>query len=293
MSDRAMVFGAARGGFYPAGAADCEAQLTRCLAQAEVVPAAGRVVAGVVPHAGWAFSGPTAAWTFKNLRAELDPPFETVIVFGAIHVPGVPVAAVWPDGRWDTPLGPIEVDAALATELVASGVAVVDRQAHAREHAVEVELPFVRRVEPQARLLAVSVPPDERAAEIGRQAARAARRLGRRTIALASTDLTHYGRRFGFDPRGTGDAAHQWARDVNDRAFLDAAAALDEAAVIELARTQRSACGAGAVAATQAYARELGATAGELLHHTTSYEVRPQTGCESFVGYAAMRFLAG
>jgi AmmeMemoRadiSam system protein B len=218
---------------------------------------------------------------------------ETVLLFGADHYglrPGR--ASIHPGGGWRTPGGPVEVDGELAEALASDAAAPValDARAHAPEHSLEVIVPFLRARLPSARILPVITPPGASAPEVGAAAVRAARRIGRAVVAVGSSDLTHYGARYGFSPRGPGAAAHRWSKEENDREVLDRVLALDAEGIEGAARRRRAACGAGALAAVTAAARELGAVEARLLRHTTSAEVMGEEEPDMWVGYAAVVF---
>jgi AmmeMemoRadiSam system protein B len=99
--------------------------------------------------------------------------------------------------------------------------------------------------------------------------------------------LTHYGPNYGFSPRGGGEEAVKWVKEVNDRRFLDAVMSLSLREAMDLALKEQSACSAGAAAAAAEYARLEGATEGKLIRYTTSWDMYPAS---SFVGYAAIVF---
>jgi AmmeMemoRadiSam system protein B len=283
---------AVAGLFYPSDPAACRLEIRRCAEAAGADrPPAGRVpVAAAAPHAGWAFSGPTMAAALLPLAAA-DP--ETVVLFGADHHGIRPDrASIHPGPAWATPVGPAEVDGALAEALAADreGRCVLDAAPHAPEHSLEVLVPFLRERIPGARILPLIVPPGPGAAATGIAAARAARRLGRRSVAVGSSDLTHYGERYGFFPRGPGADAHHWSCTVNDRAVLDPLLALDAEGIVPAASRCRAACGPGALAAVAAFAREEGAGPGRLLRHTTSATVLGEEEPDLWVGYAAVLF---
>jgi AmmeMemoRadiSam system protein B len=127
----------------------------------------------------------------------------------------------------------------------------------------------------------------------GELAARTAAALGKTIVALASSDLTHYGAAFGLMPAGSGDSALAWTRE-NDRRFLAPLLALDLAAIVPAAERDSSACGAGAAAAAAGWAKALGCRKGWLLAHADSHEAAPAGGrAEHIVGYAAAAFAAG
>ncbi|MCD6303054.1 MAG: AmmeMemoRadiSam system protein B [Anaerolineae bacterium] len=277
------------GMFYPADASTCQQEIQQYLRMAAVPEGMGHVLGGLVPHAGWRYSGPTAA----HLFAAVDSAPETVVLFGAIHRWGVPAPSVYPDGSWRTPLGdcPIDAELADATLAIPGTPIVASRQAHAGEHSIEVQLPFVQQAFPQARILPVAMPPASQAIRAGHDLAEAAQSLGRSVLVIASSDLTHYGPRYGFSPAGVGEKALAWAK-ANDQRLLDEVLAMDAPDVLQVAAEGRSACGPGAIAATIACVTDLGASRGVLLQHTTSHDVMPMGRPSDFVGYAAVAFVA-
>jgi AmmeMemoRadiSam system protein B len=246
----------------------------------------------MVPHAGWVFSGGVAAEAIQAGLARGD--IETVVIFGAVHRRGVIRASVYASGAWQTPLGQIAVDEELAAALLdATDAAGDEAEAHSFEHAIEVQVPIVQAVAPAARLLPIMVPPMDAAPDIGRVAAEQARVLGRRVRFLGSTDLTHYGPRYGFIPQGVGEEGLRWAKEVNDRGFLDRVLAMQSAGLVDEARTHHNACGPGAVAATIEACRVCGAERAVLLRHVTSNEVAGNLtgGGPDAVGYAGVVFV--
>lgn len=281
---------AVAGLFYPASRKECLREIERCFAAASVPPGT-RALAAVAPHAGWTYSGPTAARAV--LAIEPDGP-ETVLLFGADHHGLLRGAcSVFPGAAWGTPLGEVAVDSEVARALLDDPAARArpSAEAHAPEHSIEVLVPFLLHRLPEARIVPVIAPPGAGAATAGEAAARAATRLGRRVAALGSSDLTHYGARYGFEPEGTGAAAHRWSKEENDREILDRALALDSAGVEDSFRRRHNACGPGAMAAVAAAARALGATRGVLLEHTTSAEVLGERDPDMWVGYAAVAYV--
>jgi AmmeMemoRadiSam system protein B len=145
-----------------------------------------------------------------------------------------------------------------------------------------------------AKILPILVPPTEQAVALGAGVGEIiAQDERKKIICLGSTDLTHYGPRYGFTPKGTGEKAMAWAKDVNDREFIDSALKLDAASLLAGAAENCNACGPGASAAAISAARELGCRRGLLLAHTTSNEImfqRMGTTSSDSVGYAAILF---
>jgi AmmeMemoRadiSam system protein B len=106
-------------------------------------------------------------------------------------------------------------------------------------------------------------------------------------VSVGSSDLTHYGPRYGMAPVGTGQKALDWTRE-NDQRILDLIVQMRPQDVVEEAGSHYNACGAGAIAAAMGFAAESGATQGRILHYTTSYDVMPMGRPADMVGYGAV-----
>jgi MEMO1 family protein len=281
------------GTFYPADEARARREVQHALQQAGAGAGCanlpGPIRAGIVPHAGWAFSGVTAAHLFRAL-GDQDPP-ETFILLGAVHRWGVEAASVYPSGSWQTPLGRLRIDEQLAEAVLGIGGNALVRapQAHQDEHSIEVQLPFIQHLYPEAMMLPIAVPPTSGAPKVGRLLSQAAQNLGRQAIAIGSTDLTHYGPRYGMAPAGAGEAALEWIHR-NDRRIIDRMLEMRADEVLSEAESHHNACGAGAIAAAIAFAQNTGANKGILLDYTTSHEVMPMGAARDMVGYAAVAF---
>jgi len=288
------------GSFYPASGKACAEQVAICRRQAVELPEEVRgatILAGVVPHAGWVYSGASAAVVFEALvRASGKP--ETLVFFATGHRSGIRRPALQRSGVWQVPSGEVPIDEDLADAMLgesrATGCLIEEPSAHHGDHAIEVQLPFMIEMLPGTRFVPVAMPHTEDGPAAGEATARAARRLGRQVVALASTDLTHYGAQYyGWAPKGRGPEAHRWAKEVNDRRFIDLLIALDARGAYAAGEEDGSACGPAAAAATAAFAKSSGAKEGILLEHITSWERAKYEQGEptDFVGYAAMVFI--
>lgn len=285
---------AVAGRFYADEEMLCRRDLRDCLAvEPDSLPDEAVPVGGIMPHAGWMCSGAVAGRVIAAISARRQP--ATVVIFGAVHVYMGPDAAVYPRGAWVTPLGSIAIDEPLAARIIEEGDGLVraDAGAHSAEHSIEVEVPFVQHQWPEATLVPIMIHPDSRACVIGEAVGRACRAANVDVIVLGSTDLTHYGPSYGFTPQGIGREGLEWARRVNDRRIIDLMLAMRADEVTHEAAQHHNACGAGAIAATIAACRELGATRADLLAHTTSFEVlfpRFRQPMDDAVGYAGVVF---
>jgi len=280
------------GRFYPASKSECISEIESYLANIPT-PAkwTEKIVAGIVPHAGWAFSGSTALLTLMSVKANSSP--STFLLYGAVHAYGVSKATIMSEGEWRTPLGNIAIDEGLAQNLIeATGKLItVGQNAHQSEHSIEVQLPFIKYLFPEAQFVPVAVPPDDNAAIVGQTLGQTITKMGKEVVVIGSTDLTHYGSSFyGFAPKGSGQPALKWVKEVNDKGLIDLMLAMKAEQIVPETKQHHNACGAGAIAATVASARELGSKGGALLHYTTSYDVMPRGRPSDFVGYAAVVF---
>jgi MEMO1 family protein len=277
---------AVAGRFYPAGEDACRRYADELLRDVHTPASVG----AIVPHAGWVFSGSTAALALSGVAA-FQP--ETIVIFGAVHGPDPNPASVYGHGTWDTPLGPLHIDDELAAQLTRGGDIHDYPPAHRREHSIEVQLPLLRRLLPDVKIVPIGVRPGDKAAEIGRFCGAQAAACGRKVAFVGSTDLTHYGPAFGFEPHGRGELAVRWAKEVNDRRLVALIQTMQAEAVFGEAAANRNACGPGAVAATLGAMRELGATRYVELRHTCSAEVEGIEDRDPFnsVGYEAGVFL--
>jgi MEMO1 family protein len=261
---------AVAGTWYPASAPALAAAVDECLARA-ATDLPGRLVALVAPHAGLIYSGPVAAHAYHLLA---NRPLDLVVLVGPSHFVSFEGVAIVASGRFDTPFGPADIDTAAASALLAATPAVREHaSAHAREHSLEMQLPFVRRLAPSARIVPLLM---------GFQTADTIRALGDalaavlrdrpRALLIASSDLSHY-------------------HDAKAAARLDAVV-MDcverfDADALQQALDQRPdhACGGGPMIAVMRAARQLGARDARLLHYADSGDASGDKS--SVVGYMA------
>lgn len=257
------------GSFYEQDAARLRRQLDRLWPDPAVEEE--DCLGAVVPHAGYVYSGRTAARVYARLK-----PAETYFLLGPNHTGlGAPVA-VASARPWETPLGTVPVDEEAARQLLTRcDVAREDDRAHLREHSLEVQLPFLQRLGGRPRIVAVCLGTWELSVlrAVGSAVAEIVRTLGRRCLVLASSDMNHFA---------------NLKRTLRlDELALERVRALDPAGLLEVVtREEISMCGAGAVAALLAAGQVLGATRAEVVDHTTSAEASGDT--DRVVGYAGV-----
>lgn len=282
MRRRALLAGA----WYPDDPHACrEAIDNYCRPSGEPASKLFSTLGGAIgPHAGWAYSG-HALGRALALLAEARAAAELVVVFGS-HRGAMGPNSVFCAEAWETPLGPIMTEQALAHEVrLKLGFELEPVVPVRPDNAVEVQLPFLRALFPRATLLMCGVAASAAATEVGRSIGERVRCSGRDAVFVGSTDLTHYGPDYGFVPAGQGKEAETWVRDDNDRAFIDAVEGDQPLRALAHAIEHKSACCPGAVVATMEAVRAChGAIRPRLVQHYLSCDVRPN---RNFVGYAS------
>jgi len=274
------------GSWYPARASECERKIRSYIQQGSADKAAGtRRSGGVVPHAGWLFSGRIACNVVYSLQDENAP--DTVVVFG-MHLPANAPCHMMAEGAWQTPFGNLPVDEELAAELAGKfSFTLETAEEFTQDNTIELQLPFIRYFFEKSSILAIGVPPHPSSLEIGRAVTEIARKTGRRIKIIGSTDLTHYGHNYGFLPKGDGEQAVDWVRNDNDRRIINAMLEMDPHKVLAEARTHQNACCPGAAATAIEAARTLGSQQAAEIAYATSYDKSPG---DSFVGYVGIVF---
>ncbi|HEX9282819.1 MAG TPA: AmmeMemoRadiSam system protein B [Gemmatimonadales bacterium] len=273
---------AVSGRFYPGTRPQLERVVRELLAAVpDVRPPPAPARAAVAPHAGYVYSGLTAAHVF----ARLDVPPVVVILApnhtGVCRAPGG--ASLWEAGAFRTPLGDVPVDEPLADALLrASPLVGLDHAAHAQEHAVEVELPFLQARRADVRIVPLVLAWDawEGCEALGRVLAALVGRWPERVLLLASSDLNHY------EPASVNER--------KDRRALEALAALDGAELLARCRRERiSMCGRAPAATVLAATRALGEAGGaggaaraEVVHYSHSGMVTGDD--DAVVGYGGV-----
>jgi AmmeMemoRadiSam system protein B len=274
------------GSWYPSSPAECEKEINGFLQEGRQLdlPSAERV-GGIVPHAGWYFSGSIACNVINSLKSD-DPP-DVLVVFGMHLHPNDP-CVMMAEGAWETPFGEIGVEARLAGELARQFSFTIESYNNfTQDNTIELQLPLIKYFFKDARIVAMGVPPAKSSLAIGQAVVEIANRLDLKIKVIGSTDLTHYGPNYGFVSKGAGPRAVDWVRRQNDRRIIDLMLDMDAEKVISEALTSQNACCAGAAATAIQTAKHLGAHRAESIAYATSYDKNP---ADSFVGYVGIVF---
>ncbi len=230
----------------------------------------GKVRGIIAPHAGYQYSGYTAACGYARLSGSR---YDTVVVVSPSHREYFDGVSVYPGSAYRTPLGVVPVDTGLRDRLVAaSPIVEASGKGHREEHAVEVHLPFLQRVLPPFRLLPLVVGHQSREINFRLGHDLAAALAGVDALLVASTDLSHY------YPASV--ARRLDAVVIEDLEKFDPERLMDD---IESGKAE--ACGGGPVIAVLTALKALGVKKLEVVHHCTSGDITGDTS--SVVGYVA------
>ena len=246
----------------------------------------------MVPHAGWVFSGRVAGGTLATLARHTEA--KTFVLTGSVHTMDLARPATDSAEAWMTPLGEVPVDGPLREAINALDEFECRDAAHRHEHSLEVQLPLMQTALADVfAIVPCLIPVRQGAVPWGRALGELLRRWSKPVAMIASTDLTHYGPNYGFHPQGVGEEGRRWASEVNDRALLALAEEMAAERALEHAAKKRSACGGGAIAATIAACKEMGAARGYVLDHTDSAREGAAIGYRdkvNSVGYGGVVF---
>lgn len=281
METKKMAFA---GSWYPAAAFDCETSIQGFLKEKQG-PSDGEFIGGIVPHAGWYYSGSIACRVIASLKPRDH--IDTIVLFGA-HMHRQSEPFILTHGAVETPFGDIEVDRQLADN-ICTGISIRKRSPFKfpDDNTLELQYPFIKYFYPDAKIVVLGVAPSNFSSIIGSMVVEEAKNLSRNIRVISSTDMTHYGPDFGFTKAGTGEKAVDWVKNKNDRAAIEAMKEMDESKIIAQGLENKNMCCSGAAAAGVAALKKLGAVKAIELDYATSFD---KSAGKSFVGYAGILY---
>jgi AmmeMemoRadiSam system protein B len=232
-----------------------EADLSRLLedVQPKITPRAL-----VVPHAGWMYSGKVAGAVYGRVALP-----RLAVLLGPNHTGLGPWGSIMTRGSWGIPGGEIAIASGLAEAILSRGAELSeDESAHAREHALEVQLPFLRRLRPDLQFVPLTLMKTDLpfCQAVGRAVAAVVAGWAEPVLLLSSTDLNHY--------------ESQAVSNRKDRLAIEAILALDPEGLQRTVRDHHiSMCGIAPTTALLAALRDLGSPRAELVRYMTSGDV--------------------
>lgn len=261
------------GQFYPGNQETLRRQVQSLLRNVKAPKVRGKIYGLIVPHAGYDYSGQTAAYAFKQIESM---EYNTVILIGPSHQVRFSGAAIYPSGKWRTPLGDVEIDSEFASRLISQNESIAAKiEAHAIEHSLEVELPLLQLVLKNFKFLPICM--GDQSFETCKLLADAivkAETPKENVLLVASSDFYH-----GYSYE---ECKHSLTESISlisqynyekfHQTFIEGDAA----------------CGGGCIVTAMLALKELGAKQVTLLHSTNSQDV---TGVPGYVvGYGSFVF---
>ena len=266
------------GSFYPADSSNLSSIIDQYLSRVDV-ELEGEIFGVVSPHAGYSYSGQTAAFAYKTLRNK-----QLVILLGPSHRYYVKGFSIYDKGEWETPLGKVKIDEDFASGLKSHSELIVNEpEAHSQEHSLEVQLPFLQKVLGDFKIVPIVFNADQPSLlELIANALSEELKDRENWVIVASSDLYH-----GYD--------YSKASEVTDK-VNKYISGFDYEGLLEYDREMRqsgvcAACGCSAIAVLMQVMKNLGVDEVKLLESTSSGDV---TGDKSgyVVGYGAWQFTA-
>jgi AmmeMemoRadiSam system protein B/AmmeMemoRadiSam system protein A len=256
--DQSIRPAAVAGAFYTDDADDLSAQIKGFLDHVPLKKLPGTITALIAPHAGYVYSGQVAAHAYKLIEGKT---FDTVVVIAPSHRYPLRGASVYPRGAYEIPLGRISINEALADKLIKTGdLFSYVKQAHAKEHSLEVQLPFLKTVLLDFKLLPVVMGANDFSTCTAIAESLYQTLKDQSVLIVASTDLSHF---------------HPYQQAVSlDRIVLDYVKRYDPAGLFKAIDSGLcEACGADPLVTTMLLAQKLGANRSELLTYANSGDV--------------------
>jgi MEMO1 family protein len=264
---------AVAGMFYPKDKKELISRIDNYLDNVKYQRVKGKLVAMIVPHAGYDYSGQVAAYGYKELEGKT---YNRVILIGASHYQRFDGISVAEYDYYQTPLGKVKVDRDFAKKLIESSSKFTFLpEAHNREHSLEVQLPFLQRVMNKDLKIVPIIFGNASIANSQILAMSLASLVDDKTLIICSTDWSHY---------------HDYKRAIKlDKEGISAVLKGDLSSYVALlSKGSSEACAAPAVITTMLLTPSLGANKTELLNYANSGDV---TGDKSrVVGYASIAY---
>lgn len=268
-------------GFYPGNAGLLKLMLDRLFKDTEKTT--DKKVTGLIaPHAGYLYSGKTAAKVYSQIEKRYD----SVILLGPDHT-GLAETVSISTEPWKTPLGEIDIDRDLAEKIIKqSDIIIEDNNAHTYEHSIEVQLPFLQYQLKSLKIVPIIIPTGntglEELQDIADTISKATE--DKKILFIASSDFTHFGKGYNFVPVEKDEL--EWVKNT-DKDIIKKITELDEIQTINKAK-ETTMCGSVPIAVLIMIMRNKNIDRGTLIDYTTSYEVSKNR--DAVVGYGGIIF---
>ncbi|MCI0513817.1 AmmeMemoRadiSam system protein B [candidate division KSB1 bacterium] len=260
------------GQFYPANAQELKKMINGFLDQVPTPSIEGEIIGLVSPHAGYIYSGQTAAYAYRQVQGHS---YDAVIVIAPSHTDYIAGASIWAKGAYETPLGLAPVNETIAQAILDQDAGIQASAAgHRREHSLEVQIPFLQMTLKNLSIVPIVIQDYswQNCQRIASGIVRAVK--DKKVLLVASTDLYH------------GEEYAECVR-MSDFTLRKIEAFEPEGLYASFEAGKSQACGAGPVVVVELIAKQLGAQKAHLLHKTNSNDAIGERG-GYVVGYGAI-----
>jgi MEMO1 family protein len=263
------------GSFYPSNPEQLKRDIEKYLNKAQKKDFKSRLLGLVTPHAGYVYSGPVAAHSYKQL---IGSGTEIAIVLTPSHRARFSGASVINAGIYETPLGQIGIDEKIGQALLNEGHFSFIKEVHGPEHSLEVQAPFLQIVLDNFLLVPIVIGDNNfnYCKAVADELYNVLKDEKRKFVIIISTDLSHY---------------HPYSEAVKiDHAYIDALKTADEDKLESVVESRKAeACGHGPVLIGLMLSKKLGANSVEILHYANSGDTSGSK--DEVVGYLAAAIL--
>lgn len=272
---------AVAGSFYAGDSKSLDMQIEKCFLHkigpgkipSKMIKGERKIVGLISPHAGYMYSGPIAAHGFYKIALDGKP--DTIIILGPNHRGFGADVSIMINGKWETPLGELEIDKDMAENILNnSKIIKVDNKAHQFEHSIEVQLPFIQYIfNKDVKIIPICMTRQDINTDIEIARSICASVVNKNILIIASSDFTHY------EPQ-------EYAQNI-DKQAIDAILKFDPKKLYDIIYRQNlTMCGPGPITTMLITCKSLGAKKVELLKYATSGDI---TGMyNQVVGYASL-----
>ena len=272
---------AVAGSFYAGDSKSLDMQIEKCFLHkigpgkipSKMIKGERKIVGLISPHAGYMYSGPIAAHGFYKISLDGKP--DTIIILGPNHRGFGADVSIMINGKWETPLGELEIDKDIAENILNnSKIIKVDNKAHQFEHSIEVQLPFIQYIfNKDVKIIPICMTRQDINTDIEIARSICASVVNKNILIIASSDFTHY------EPQ-------EYAQNI-DKQAIDAILEFDPKKLYDIIYRQNlTMCGPGPITTMLITCKYLGAKKVELLKYATSGDI---TGMyNQVVGYASL-----
>jgi len=272
---------AVAGSFYAGDSKSLNMQIEKCFLHkigpgklpSTILTGKRKIVGLISPHAGYMYSGPIAAHGFYKIALDGKP--DTIIILGPNHRGFGADVSIMINGKWETPLGELEIDKDIAENILNnSKIIKVDNKAHQSEHSIEVQLPFIQYIfGKNVNIIPICMTRQDINTDIEIARSICSSVVNKNILIIASSDFTHY------EPQ-------EYAQNV-DKQAINAILEFNPNKLYDMIYQQNlTMCGPGPITVMLIACKTLGTKKAELLKYATSGDIT--NIYNQVVGYASL-----